>query len=507
MPAGSTWIDQDRPAMAQRQSPGHHRAPMPHRLTKSLLLSYLQCPRKLWLEVRHPERAVPDAARLARFETGNQVGGIARDLYGAAAVRSGANVEFETRYVHDNVLVRADVIERPGLFGGGGTGIRLIEVKASSGVKQQHLADCAIQACTMAGAGDPAQVVAVAHIDSAFTYSGGGNYRGLLKEADVTARVLPLAERVPKWARSAQDVLGSDAEPPIAVGTHCFSPRPCPFIAHCWPKAEYPLTSLPNLRAKLNDYVARGYRDVRDVPEGEIESADALRVWRVTREGRAEVGPGLGEQLRALAYPRFYLDFETIGPCVPIWPGTKPNQAIPYQWSIHVERAPGAVLEHLEHLDLSGDLPARGVAQSLVRALADAGPVITYSAYERQCLRILAALVPEVAAQLQAIEARIFDLLPLMRRDYYHPAMRGSWSIKVVLPTIVPQMRYDRLGEVRDGEAASRAWLQAIRLGKGGADIDRREAIRGALLTYCAFDTEAMARIVRALQPGRAPLL
>ncbi len=477
---------------------------MPHRLTKSLLLSYLQCPRKLWLDVYRPDLAVPDAARRARLETGNQVGRIARDLYRAAAVQGGGSVEFETRYLHDDVLVRADVIERPGLFGGDSAGTRLIEVKSTSGVRQQHLADCAVQASVMAGAGDPARSIAVAHIDAAFTYPGGGDYRGLLTETDVTARVLPIAEHVSKWTRSAQSVLGGDVEPAIAVGTQCFSPRPCPFLRHCWPKVEYPLTALPNLRGKLDEYVALGYRDVRDVPESEIGNADALRVWRVTREGRAQIESDLRAQLAAIAYPRYYLDFETIGPCVPVWPDTKPNQAIPYQWSVHVEPAPDAALEHLEYLDLSGDLPARGVAQSLVRALQLAGPVITYSGYERQCLQALASLVPEAAAQLQAIETRIVDLLPLMRRGYCHPAMRGSWSIKAVLPTIVPAMRYETLGEVREGEAASQAYLQAIRL---GTSEERREEIRRALLTYCAFDTEAMVRIVRALQPGGAALL
>lgn len=473
---------------------------MPHRLTKSRLLSYLQCPRRLWLEVHRPELAMPDPARLARFETGNQVGTIARALYTRAAVETGASIQFEATYLHDDVLVRADVIERPGLFGPSGT--RLIEVKSASGVARQHLADCAIQVAVMRGVGDAPGSVAVAHIDKQFVYAGGNDYRGLLTETDVTSQVQPIAERVPAWSRDAQVVLAG-REPPIAVGTHCHTPRPCPFLAHCWPRVRYPLSSLPNVHRKLNDYVARGYRDLRDVPEEELPGNDALRVWRATRAGRAEVSADLVAWLRALPWPRYYLDFETFGPCVPVWPGTRPNQAIPYQWSVHVEPSPQGTLAHFEHLDLSGDFPARGVAESLVRALGDVGPILTYSGYERRCLRTLAALVPDLAAELSALAARIVDLLPMIRGGYYHPEMHGSWSIKSVLPAAVPDMRYEDLGEVRDGTGAERAYLEAI---DARTSVLRLHEIRQRLLTYCAFDTEAMVRLVRTLSQavGRA---
>lgn len=103
---------------------------------------------------------------------------------------------------------------------------------------------------------------------------------------------------MPTWSREAQAVLAGD-EPQIPVGQRCLTPRPCPFMSHCWPKVEYPLTSLPNLGKKL--YVASGYRDLREVPEQERRGPDALRVWRATREDRAEMSATLRDELRALA--------------------------------------------------------------------------------------------------------------------------------------------------------------------------------------------------------------
>lgn len=498
--------------------PGHvnvHREAMTRYLSKSRLLAFLQCPRRLWLEVHRPGLALMERSRQAQFETGHRVGEIARTLYssplpppepenpdehiagGASQLllpfpgAAGVQVLFEPRFTRDDVVIHADVLEQSTHR------TRLIEVKSSSSLKSHHLPDCAIQAWVLAGAGATPTTVAVAHVDNRFVYAGDGNYRGLLTEADVTARVGAITTHVPVWARDSRAVLAGD-EPPVPVGRHCFTPHACPFIAHCWPRTEFPLTALPRLGKRLDEYVARGYRDLREVPETELASPEALRVWRATRANQVELNPALREELRAIAYPRYYLDFETVSPVVPLWAGTRPRQAIPYQWSVHVESATG-VLEHREYLDLTGDLPARGVVDSLLRASGTHGPILTYSEYERQCLHTLAALVPEFATELQALAERLVDLLPIVKRNYYHPAMRGSWSIKAVLPTVVPEMRYENLGEIREGQGAELAFLEAI---SATTNPLRREEIGRALLTYCAFDTEAMVRLVQRFESG-----
>jgi hypothetical protein len=489
------------------------------RLSKSRLLSFLQCRKRLWLEVHRPELEQITPARQALFETGHRVGEVARTLYGqgrqvqlafshdfatapvntqlqlfsplepvGGAARSEGSVYFEATFEHEGVLVRTDILDQSA------SRTRLVEVKASSQVKEEYIADVAIQAWVLEGAGVRVDELALAHINDEFVYRGGGAYVGLLTEAPIGDRARGVITRVPEWSREATALLDRP-EPVIPVGQRCRTPFECPFIHYCWPRTDYPLTVLPKLGAKLDEYVARGYRDVRDVPESEVSGEGRLRVWRATRANRAEIAPTLREALRAIPYPRFYLDFETISEAVPVWPGTRPYQAIPFQWSVEAETSPG-VLEHFEHLDLSGDLPVHELTQRLLAAVGQEGPIITYSDYERQCLRTLAQLVPMLADRLHALEPRLLDLLPLLRSDYYHPAMRGSWSIKAVLPTVVPELRYDRLGEVREGAAAQRAYLEAIH---PSTTPLRRHDIEQALRRYCRFDTEAMVRLVKAL--------
>jgi len=218
-------------------------------------------------------------------------------------------------------------------------------------------------------------------------------------------------------------------------------------------------------------------------------------------DGLAELLPGARAFVEALAYPRFYLDFETVGPAIPAWAGTRPYQALPFQWSCHIERAPGA-MEHAEFLDLSGDPPMRSLAEQMITDLETSGPVLMYTSYERGVIEGLAGMFPDLAGPLRDIIDRLVDLHPVTRINYYHPDMLGSWSIKAVLPTIAPEMDYAQLEGIQEGTGASLAYLEAI---DPKTSEERKEVIRKNLLKYCKHDTEAMVKLVHffaGIQPS-----
>jgi hypothetical protein len=130
-------------------------------------------------------------------------------------------------------------------------------------------------------------------------------------------------------------------------------------------------------------------------------------------------------------------------------------------------------------------------------ALGESGHIVVYNAtFEKTRLKELAELYPDLAPRLASVIDRLFDLLPIMKEHYYHPSMNGSWSLKKVLPAIVPDLDYAALGEVADGGGAQRAYIELI---NPQTDATRREALRNALLRYCGLDTLAMVRIVQAL--------
>ena len=163
------------------------------------------------------------------------------------------------------------------------------------------------------------------------------------------------------------------------------------------------------------------------------------------------------------------------------------------QWSCHIEEKGGA-LNHVAFFDLSGDPPMRPLAEALIAVLGDSGPVLMYTNYEEQVLKSLRDLFPDLDKPLEAIIDRLYDLHPVVKENYYHPHMLGSWSIKAVMPTIRPEMDYARLEGIKEGTGASEGFIEAI---NPDTSPERKAELEEQLLRYCKFDTEAMVEIVR----------
>ena len=490
---------------------------MGYGLSKSRLMSFRQCPKRLWLDVHRPDLAVNDPQTEAIFATGHEVGAIAQRLYddgrgvlieydramaGAltrtreALAESSTSPIFEATFERDGLLIRADVLLRDA------GGPKLIEVKSSSSLKAEHVEDCTIQYWVLENTSTKPGAVSLAHINNQFVYERPGHYAGLLAENDLTAEVQARSSTVPGLLDQAKQVAAS-SEPLSPIGSRCSKPYPCPYRGYCWKDTEYPLTGLPGIGKQLDALLGDGHFDIRDLPESILKSEDQKRVWRATRSGKAELRPGSRNAFEALPYPRYYLDFETAGSAIPRWIGTRPFQQIPFQWSLHVEHRDGS-LDHFEFLDLSGGLPVRAAAQALLDAIQEVGPIFMFTAFERSCINTMAAFCPDLKEQLDKFVSRLVDLHPIAKQHYYHPAMRGSWSIKAILPTIAPELDYASLSGIADGMAAQRSYAEAT---SRETEVSRVATIRNELLRYCKHDTLAMVTLARYLETGAVPKL
>ena len=328
-----------------------------HGLSKSKIMAHRQCAKRLWLQTYRPELASESPQARIAMENGNRIGEAARtifpggtlidttDMRAALAQTRAALAEhpdrplFEGTFEHQGVLIRADILVP------GEEGAHLIEVKGSASVKDYQIADAAIQAWVVRAAGLPVRSVSVAYADKTFRYAGNGDYAGLIKPMDVTRAADALAPQVGQWATEARATLAG-AEPDIPCGPQCKDPYACPFLAHCAAResvpAEYPLDDLykatKDQKAALR---AMGYTDIRQIPPGLLKTDRQRRIRQAALDGRPYLDDEAGRKLRAAPYPRHYFDFETLSVGLPVWPGTGPHMVIPFQWSCHIERAPG----------------------------------------------------------------------------------------------------------------------------------------------------------------------
>ena len=427
----------------------------------------------MYLEYHQRELADPvSESRQAIFDAGTAVGELARQRFPggtlvvepyyehAGAVETTGDLLaacpvpplYEAAFTFEGIRIRADILVQ-----GNDGGFDLVEVKSSTGVKPEHIPDVAIQLYVLQNLGVSINNAYLMHINNRYVYPGGDyNLEELFTLGDVTAEAQRfVSDSVPGDLARMWEALQREAPPDIETGRHCTSPYLCPFFGHCH------------------------HSGVGD-PGG--------------ASGEAVVSRNLEAQLAEISYPAGFLDFETFMPALPVYTGTRPYQTIPFQWSLHIQEADGS-LTHREFLNHGPDDPRGRLIVSLLDAVPPRGSIVVYSPYEQRILTELGRDYPRYESELAYLRDRLFDLLPIIRSSYHHPALPNN-SLKSVVPVLVPGWGYSGL-DIQDGSAASAFYAGFI---TGDFTEEESTRIREALLAYCRMDTEALVRVLTALR-------
>lgn len=482
------------------------------RLSKSRYLSGLQCDKRVYLETHHLELATPpDDATRAVLDMGTEVGVLARQRFpGGVLVTAGyrqtqAALEqtarllsdpavpavFEAAVLAHGVLIRVDVLERT-VLPDGSAGWRLIEVKSSTRKKEVHLDDLALQAFVLAGAGLALSGCWLMHVNTQYAFDGGPvDAARLFTLVEVTEELAPRLAEVPARVAAMHELLERPAAPAVEPGGHCQTPYACPFWEHCTKdKPARWVYHLPGSRRWLPLWQSQGIETIDALPE----DATLSPIQRRVRANVEWCSPDLERLLRSVRYPVHHLDFETIMPAIPRFKETRPYQVLPVQWSNHIESEAGDVHHH-EYLAPGGEDPRRELTERLLESLGETGSICVYSQYERSVLEGLAEAFPQWRADLHAVKKRLWDLFEVVQGHYYHPGFNGSYSIKAVLPAVVPSLSYTDL-DIQGGAVAAREY---VRLAFEVQDWIERDRLATALKAYCARDTLAMVELRRRL--------
>lgn len=580
-------------------------------LSKSRYTRGVQCPKMLWLEAHRPELFDSSVMNEAVLAAGNEVGDLAMGRYGAfvevpfldeaggfsamaelterlvmaavlALADGGAPVAWEA-WPFDEARARTGVEElaaqatgsgpladaarlagRPVIceatFAAGGdlcmadilkvepAGVRLVEVKSSTHVRDVYLHDMAFQCWVLGECGYPVLSASLMHVDGSYERGDELDLEGLFKAEDRTDEVRALAAEVGKRAAFFKAVADAPDEPvlvapdrgalqplrawgdfwegapgaalpparaaevlasiraPRDIGPHCTSPYPCGFRAWCWRDVARPgVFDLAGWRAskrfRLYDAGVATFADVAADAGLRLGAVPARQVEAQATGAEVLADPAaLRRFLDGLWYPLAFLDFETFQQAVPPYPGTRPYEQIPSQFSLHIYEAPQSPLAHREFLAEAGADPRRAVAEALVAAVPAGACVLAYNmSFEKTVIRSLAAAFPDLAGRLEEIRAAARDLMtPFKSGACYAAAQGGSTSIKAVLPALFPgdpELDYHALPGVACGSEAMAAFADLASL-----PPEEVARVRAGLLAYCRLDTLAMVRIWERLR-------
>jgi len=488
-------------------------ANVPAGLSKTLLLKGTQCPKALWLTKNPPEFEFPPQPDLeARYAAGTEVGLLAQQLFPGgvevpfegltvaeqvektrALIEAGQQVIYEASFAYNGIFVKVDILVKSVE----GECWKIYEVKMGTAVKEVNVNDVAIQDYVLENCGLSLCGNYLVHIDNSYVREGDLNVHGLFMAEDVRLEALKRQARLPHLISYLREVLDGD-EPDVDLGTHCTTPYACDFIPYCW--RAIPDNSVFDLRGSGVDKFAlyrRGQVTLEQLPLDELNGKQRQQVEATLKQQDQVDVAAVHTFLATLWYPLVHLDFETFSGPIPRFDGTRPYQQVPFQYSIHLQQEAGGEPRHAEFLAEPNIDPRRALAEQLLADIPEEACILTYNqSFERGVMRELAALFPDLAAELLQRVENVRDLMvPFRRRDVYKWQMRGSYSIKDVLPAMVPELNYKAL-EIAEGYAAMRAYHQMCAL-EPGEELDK---LRKALLAYCEMDTLAMVKILEELE-------
>lgn len=473
-------------------------------VTKHDFLTALGCKTRAWYGMRETGGA-PTPADLLRMQEGQDVHRRAQSLHPngvfAGSIEQtkqlildrAVEIIFEAAFAIDGYTARADWIRR--VKGGWVIG----EIKSSlfdeDGPKDEHLDDLAYTVMVARRAGLPVKGCELVLMNRDWRL--GMPDPDLFVVTDHTDEVTPIADEFNQlWDQIAPLVLRRSKPSPH----WCWECRNCEYFAdRCVGVAiSDPIFQLPYLREKkFTELTSMGVTRISAIPsdfrlsESQQRAATAIR----TRSPQIDATE-IRSALDSLEWPIGYLDFETLMTAVPLYPDVAPHEQLVTQYSLHVEGSPGSEPAHLEYLADHARDCREEVAARLIRDTAECRTIVVYSSFEKTQIRGLASLRPTYATDLAGLEAKLFDLEPVVRKGLVHPDFGGRSSIKVVLPVLAPDLSYTDL-EIGDGGSAVAAFAK---LAAGKATDEDIQAVRGALLEYCKLDTLAMVRVLRALQ-------
>ncbi len=491
-------------------------------ISKSKFLAGLQCELLLWTHYNARDR-IPDPgpAQQFIFDTGHLVGDLAKRLYpGGIEIRRDrpdgrpdipATVAetarllpqrkplFEASFLADGRYVRVDI-----LVPADGEAWDLYEVKSSTQVKDVNLWDVAYQYDCLTRAGVELDRLFLMHLNNTYVRRGGLDVQALFAAEDVTTEARERAPLVPGLFDRFARVIAGD-EPTVDIGPHCTSPYTCPLRDRCWAGLpEHPVTEFHRVGKKAFAWMAEGMATMAEVPADRLSAVQRVQ-QDAASSGQARFdAAAVRSWLDSLEYPLWHLDFETMAPAIPLFDGTRPYQRIPFQFSLHVQDTPGAEPRHIEYLATEPVDPRPGLLEAL-RAIGPDGTVLAFNkTFEMGVLDELARDFPAHAAMCADLNSRMKDLADIFRRfQVYHPDQKGRYSLKNVLPAWT-DLAYDDL-EIADGQAAARAFLQAVFPEAAGLDpASVNEAGKAKVLAdlraYCGLDTLAMVKLMEVLR-------
>ena len=494
---------------------------MDFQLSKSRIMSGLQCHKKLWLDVHGNFDDQPKS----QYEAGNRFNEIIRKSYGEGvnlskskdiseatsktkeAIKNKVKVIYEGTFIYSETIVKVDVlINRDDKW-------ELLEAKTSKEIKPDHIKDVAIQSYILKKNSLDIEKTKLILVNDQFIYKGDNNYKNLFYEEDITKDVLSEENNISNYIQELIPITEKKSEcPKIFIGTHCNKPYPCDYKKNCeselFKSGNTPYTILPYAGKKLKEYCNKNkIINLIDIPDEQLEISRkgyAENFHKIIKnchkENKVWISDELKKILLSFEWPFIFMDFETVIQSVPLVKNTKPNEHVPFQWSVHIWNTFKDTINKKDTFSFLGfneDELEKKFLESLISVVGKKGTIFAHNASTEKSVLEKLKIKPELknfSNDINQIISRLCDTKKLVAENYYSPKMNGSYSIKSIVKSIPSEINYNEEENIESGTGAMLAWFICTDPSTKKEEIEKQKKM---LIKYCAKDTFALFDLIK----------
>ena len=483
-------------------------------LSKSKYCMGVQCNKKLWLEENHPEEKT-EISNDSILDNGTEVGKIAKDIFGPHIdIKFNNNLNemiedtkksllnekiiiTEASFLYKNNFCSIDILKKENNC------YEIYEVKSSTKIKDIFIDDISYQYYVLNNLGYKITKACIIYVNNKYIKKGALDLKKLFNIEDVTNVVISKQKEVEEKIIEINTYMKNKEEQYEKIGIKCTKPYECPFFDYC--TKHLPENNVFKIRdmkkEKKFDLYNKGIYTFEDLLKEDINPKYKEQIELELYNIKDKINkPEIRSFINKLYYPLYFLDFETYQDPIPKYDETNPYMQIPFQYSLHYIEKSGSKLEHTEFLGDPLVDPRRALAEKLVKDIPLNSCILAYNMkFEKMVIKNLSELYPDLKSHLLNIYNNMYDLMiPFYRRDYYTKDMKGSYSIKYVLPALYKddeKLNYKNLEQIHNGTEAMSAYANLASYPK-----EEQEKIRKNLLEYCKLDTYAMVKIWEKLK-------
>jgi hypothetical protein len=487
-------------------------------ISKTDYILWRACPKNAWLRIHKPD--VYYSTELTEYEQsvmemGIEVERVARDLFPDGATITSSQMDgleetrsltasktralFQPVFELERFLAIVDVLQ----YESGRDEWSVYEVKSATKVKEEHVYDVAFQVVLLRKHGVSLARAFLILLNPEYVRQDDLDIQKLFKTIDITANVNDISEPVSREMQDARNYLLNETEPS----------GPCSCIykgrsRHCstfhYSNPDMPgygihdIARIGSSPKKLKELVDAGSFAFEDIPSDIKLTKGQSNQLQANRTGETIIDKeAIAKELCELTFPLHFIDYETFASALPLFRDYSPYDQIPLQYSVHIVGSPDEEPIHRDFLHTGRGDPTRSFLDSLQEHVSPFGSLIAWNkVFECLVNDSIARRFSPAREYIIELNDRFYDLMDVFSKQYFvHRDLRGSVSIKKVLPVLTPELTYSTLG-IQDGAMASLTWSRII-----SGEIDDQECgrLRSSLRDYCALDSYGMYAIWRAL--------